>query len=82
MLSSCRLFLRVEEDQAEEQSPSMRYRQVTASRSPSPGLWGAWKHPVTDQWLQSYTIITTDPSELMESIHTRKAGDPACQGLR
>ena len=35
------------------------------------GLWGAWKNPETDQWLQSFTIITTDPNELMESIHTR-----------
>ncbi|MGI4758086.1 MAG: SOS response-associated peptidase [Janthinobacterium lividum] len=35
------------------------------------GLWGAWKNPDTGDWLQSYTIITTDPNELMESIHTR-----------
>lgn len=35
------------------------------------GLWDAWKNPGTDQWLQSYTIITTDPNELMERIHTR-----------
>lgn len=35
------------------------------------GLWGAWKNPETGDWLQSYTIITTDPNELMESIHTR-----------
>ncbi|SDE96860.1 SOS response-associated peptidase [Terriglobus roseus] len=35
------------------------------------GLWGAWKNPDTGEWLQSYTIITTDPNELMEAIHTR-----------
>ncbi len=35
------------------------------------GLWGAWKNPETGDWLQSYTIITTDPNELMETIHTR-----------
>ncbi|WP_263413769.1 SOS response-associated peptidase [Terriglobus aquaticus] len=35
------------------------------------GLWGAWKNPETGQWLQSYTILTTDPNELMERIHTR-----------
>ena len=29
------------------------------------GLWGAWKNPETGDWLQSYTIITTDPNELM-----------------
>jgi len=35
------------------------------------GLWGAWKNPETGDWLQSYTILTTDPNELMEKIHTR-----------
>lgn len=35
------------------------------------GLWGAWKNPDTGDWLQSYTIITTDPNELMQPIHTR-----------
>jgi putative SOS response-associated peptidase YedK len=35
------------------------------------GLWGAWRHPGTGEWLQSYTIITTDLNELMVSIHTR-----------
>jgi putative SOS response-associated peptidase YedK len=35
------------------------------------GLWGAWKNPDTGDWLQSYTIITTDPNELMEPIHNR-----------
>jgi putative SOS response-associated peptidase YedK len=35
------------------------------------GLWGAWHNPQTGDWLQSYTIITTDPNELMEPIHSR-----------
>ena len=35
------------------------------------GLWGAWKNPETGDWLQSYTILTTDANELMETIHTR-----------
>jgi putative SOS response-associated peptidase YedK len=35
------------------------------------GLWGAWHNPETGDWLQSFTIITTDPNELMQSIHTR-----------
>lgn len=60
----------MEEDQTPEQPqvrnwlsgwPAVRLR----------GLWGAWKNPATDDWLQSYTVITTDPNELMESIHTR-----------
>jgi putative SOS response-associated peptidase YedK len=35
------------------------------------GLWGAWHNPEIGDWLQSYTIITTDPNELMEPIHSR-----------
>lgn len=35
------------------------------------GLWETWKDKATDQSLQTYTIITTDPNELMETIHTR-----------
>jgi putative SOS response-associated peptidase YedK len=35
------------------------------------GLWDAWKDPSNGHWLQSYTIITTDPNELMASVHNR-----------
>jgi putative SOS response-associated peptidase YedK len=35
------------------------------------GLWDAWKDPVHGQWLQSYTIITTDANELMAMVHDR-----------
>jgi putative SOS response-associated peptidase YedK len=35
------------------------------------GLWDRWKDRETDQELETYTIITTDPNELMESIHDR-----------
>jgi putative SOS response-associated peptidase YedK len=35
------------------------------------GLWGAWKNPETGDWLQSFTVITTDPNSLMETIHNR-----------
>lgn len=35
------------------------------------GLWETWKDKATDQSLETYTIITTDPNELMETIHTR-----------
>jgi len=34
------------------------------------GLWGAWKAP-DGHWLQSFTIITTDPSTAAEPIHNR-----------
>lgn len=29
------------------------------------GLWDAWKDPPNDQWLQSCTIVVTEPTELM-----------------
>jgi putative SOS response-associated peptidase YedK len=35
------------------------------------GLWGDWKHYDTGDWLQTYTILITDPNELREKIHTR-----------
>jgi putative SOS response-associated peptidase YedK len=34
------------------------------------GLWDAWKDP-DGGWLQSYSIITTDASELMVPVHNR-----------
>ena len=35
------------------------------------GLWEAWKDKATGQTLETYTIITTDPNELLEPIHNR-----------
>src|SRR5215469_13150243 len=35
------------------------------------GLRDAWKDPANGQWLQSFTIIITDPNELMASVHDR-----------
>ena len=35
------------------------------------GLWGAWKRPETGEWLQSFTILTTDPNEVVEPVHGR-----------
>ncbi len=34
------------------------------------GLWDAWKD-TTGQWLQSFTIITTDANEIMAPVHNR-----------
>jgi putative SOS response-associated peptidase YedK len=34
------------------------------------GLWDAWKDP-TGEWLQSFSIITTDANELTSSVHSR-----------
>ena len=35
------------------------------------GLWEKWKDKATGQMLRTYTILTIDPNELMESIHNR-----------
>jgi putative SOS response-associated peptidase YedK len=35
------------------------------------GLWDAWKDKATGDELQTYTILTTDPNELLKPIHNR-----------
>ena len=35
------------------------------------GLWEKWKDKTTEQVLRTFTILTTDPNELMEPIHNR-----------
>lgn len=35
------------------------------------GLWDAWKEPTGEQWLQSFSIVTTEANEIMAQIHTR-----------
>jgi putative SOS response-associated peptidase YedK len=35
------------------------------------GLWETWKDKTTGQKLRTYTILTTDPNELIEPIHNR-----------
>ncbi len=35
------------------------------------GLWDSWKDKATGDELQTYTILTTDPNELLKPIHSR-----------
>jgi putative SOS response-associated peptidase YedK len=35
------------------------------------GLWETWKDKANGQMLETYTLITTDPNELMEPFHDR-----------
>ena len=35
------------------------------------GLWDAWQDAKTQEWLQSFTIITTEPNDLTAEVHTR-----------
>ena len=34
------------------------------------GLWGNWKSPA-DEWVRSFTIVTTTPNELCGELHNR-----------
>jgi putative SOS response-associated peptidase YedK len=44
---------------------------VNGSMMAFAGLWDAWKDPASGEWLQSFTIITTDANELMATVHDR-----------
>ena len=35
------------------------------------GLWDRWKDKATGKTLETYTVITTDPNELMQPLHNR-----------
>lgn len=35
------------------------------------GLWETWKEKETGRTLETYTVITTDPNELMQPLHNR-----------
>ena len=41
-----------------------------ASRSCFAGLWDAWKKP-DGQTLRTYTIVTTEPNEMLAPVHNR-----------
>lgn len=35
------------------------------------GLWDAWKDPNTNEWLQTFAIVTTTANELAAEVHDR-----------
>jgi putative SOS response-associated peptidase YedK len=35
------------------------------------GLWENWRDPATQEWLRTYTILTTRPNELVAPLHDR-----------
>jgi putative SOS response-associated peptidase YedK len=41
------------------------------------GLWENWKDPKTNDWLRTFTIVTTTPNELVASLHDRMPVIPA-----
>jgi putative SOS response-associated peptidase YedK len=44
-----------------------------ASREPYgfAGLWERWKDPHTREWLETFSIITTDPNHVVAPLHNR-----------
>ena len=35
------------------------------------GLWDAWKDSANGEWLQTFSIVTTEPNEVTAEVHTR-----------
>ena len=44
-----------------------------ASREPYgfAGVWERWKDPQTHEWLETFSIITTDPNQVVAPLHNR-----------
>ena len=45
-----------------------------ASREPYgfAGVWERWKDPQTHEWLETFSIITTDPNQVVAPLHNRR----------
>jgi putative SOS response-associated peptidase YedK len=41
---------------------------------PFAGLWERWKDAATKERLETFTVITTDPNEMVEPLHNRMHG--------
>ena len=50
-----------------------KYEVVIRGREPfgMAGVWKLWKNPKTNQWEQTFAVITGEPNELMQPIHNR-----------
>jgi putative SOS response-associated peptidase YedK len=58
---------------AERGSKKPKYEVVIPGREPFgiAGVWKHWKNPKTNQWEQTFAVITGEPNELIEPIHHR-----------
>jgi putative SOS response-associated peptidase YedK len=48
----------------------MRFKMRDDAPFAFAGLWDAWKAP-GGEWLQSFSIVTTEANELMSNVYTR-----------
>ena len=46
---------------------ALRYREPFAFA----GLWENWHDPKEDEWVRTFTILTTQPNELVAPLHDR-----------
>ena len=51
-----------------------KYEFAVPGRQPfgMAGLWSAWKNPKTDQWEDTFAILTGDANSIMQPIHDRQ----------
>ena len=55
------------------QKKKSKYEIVIPGREPfgMAGVWKPWKNPKTDQWEQTFAVMTGEPNDLMQPIHDR-----------
>jgi putative SOS response-associated peptidase YedK len=54
--------------------PKPKYEFAVPGREPfgMAGLWSAWKNPKTDQWEDTFAILTGDANSVMQPVHDRQ----------
>ncbi|MGC1393804.1 MAG: SOS response-associated peptidase, partial [Coleofasciculaceae cyanobacterium] len=59
------------QQQEDKQKQPFYFRMSDQSPFAFAGLWEHWKAQETGETIESCTIITTEPNELMKSVHNR-----------
>jgi putative SOS response-associated peptidase YedK len=59
--------------QKRDRSHKQPFAIALASREPYgfAGIWERWKDPRSGEWLETFSIITTDPNSLVAPLHNR-----------
>jgi putative SOS response-associated peptidase YedK len=54
--------------------PKPKYEFAVPGREPfgMAGLWGAWRNPKTDQWEDTFAILTRGANGVMQAVHHRQ----------
>jgi putative SOS response-associated peptidase YedK len=59
------------QQQKDKQKQPFYFRMIEQQPFAFAGLWERWKDQSTGETIESCTIITTEPNELMKSVHNR-----------